>query len=166
MHQQAHSVALVAADEQRHGVALPTAPIGFLEVVAFEHRQELLAWHRLGPQRGQMVCGLLCVDKAESVGCGEVNHPCKGHLRGVALGVEHRLSAEEVAQAHAIESADQLAVKEGLERVGKAIFVQAAVGFDKVAANPAACRLARSLNGCAALHHLAEAGIDAHLETF
>src|ERR1700722_1515683 len=83
---------------------------------------------------------------------------CKGDLRGVALAAEHRLAEEDAADAHPVESADELLAKISLDAVREAARVQIGVGLLHIARDPGAG--ARRARRCAALDHGTKVLID------
>ncbi len=84
------------------------------------------------------------------------------HLAGVALGGEHALAEEGAVQRHAVEAADQLAVRPRLDRVAVAGVEQVAVERPDLAVDPGGA--AAGPRGGAAVDHALEVGVDPHLE--
>src|SRR6185312_16948970 len=82
-----------------------------------------------------------------------------GRLGSVGAPVEHRLAAEEPAQRHAVEAADQRVALPDLHTVGEAAAVKIAVRAQEIARDPGRGAIVAALR--AGTHHLAERTVDA-----
>ncbi|GMA89071.1 hypothetical protein GCM10025868_43210 [Angustibacter aerolatus] len=93
-------------------------------------------------------------------GAQQVDQRDERGLGGVAGTVEHRLPCEQAADGHAVEPADERAVRPRLDRVRPPEVVQPGVRLDDVAGDPAA--VAGRVG--AGEHDVGERGVDPDVE--
>lgn len=67
---------------------------------------------------------MLCIDETEIVLTTEFHESDHRHFGSIRLNMEHRFSAEYLADTHSIETAYKTTFMEGLEAMGQAQLVQ------------------------------------------
>ena len=89
-------------------------------------------------------------------------HQCsKGDFGCIAHMGKHGLPIHGLAERHAVQTADELAIDPGFYAVGQTLRVQTAISVDDAGHDPGAI-LPRACGVCTVLHDLAKAGVDAH----